>query len=158
MEVAYVTLSRMRPTGTKSRWHRWYALAVRDQLATGAACVLLPLIEFSLCRCGLTVTLRWLRSTVRAERLGQSPTVTARCRRAVSRASRNGPVSGRCLSQSLTLWWLLRQQGVGSRLKVGAVRSTSNFDAHAWLENEAGVINDSADVNRRYPVSFAVLG
>jgi len=129
-------------------------------LATAIACVLLPMIEISLAALGLRPTLQWLtRSAPQSVPLpNDARTVTRRARLAIDRASRNGMVRGRCLSQSLALWWILRRYGVESRLKLGAVAAQPAFDAHAWLENESGIINDSADVNRRYPASFAVLG
>lgn len=120
------------------------------------ACVLLPLVEISMRVLGLPPTLAWLRATASSRRAtGLEPRLF---RTAVDRASRHGLVAGRCLSQSLTLWWLLTNAGLGSRLRLGVTIGEQGFDAHAWVENDHGVINDSQDVSRRYPASFVPLG
>jgi len=130
-----------------------------DWAPTCAACILLPVIEGSLRLIDFLPTLAWLCATAPPVRLGGvGRRDTERVRRAVDRASRHGLVGGRCLSQSLALWWLLRLCGIGSRLKLGVLPTARAFEAHAWLENESGVINDSADVQQRYPAAFAVLG
>ena len=40
-----------------------------------------------------------------------------------------------CLRRALTMWWLLRRQGIESDLFFGVRRKNSGqFQAHAWLE------------------------
>jgi hypothetical protein len=70
----------------------------------------------------------------------------------VAIASRHAPYRGNCLSRSLTLWWLLLGQGIHSDLRIGVNRPQGKFEAHAWIEYQGVVINDRADVGRRYSV------
>ena len=54
-----------------------------------------------------------------------------------------------CLKQSLVLWILLRSQGIISELRIGIQRSTK-FSAHAWVEYQGIVLNDTDDVHQRF--------
>jgi hypothetical protein len=57
---------------------------------------------------------------------------------------------GNCLSQSLTLWWLLQSQGIKSDLRIGVRRVEGQFQAHAWIEHDGQPINDMQDVQSRF--------
>ncbi|MHB8753385.1 MAG: lasso peptide biosynthesis B2 protein [Candidatus Acidiferrales bacterium] len=70
--------------------------------------------------------------------------------RMVDAASRHGLVRGNCLSKSITLWWLLRRRGIPVRLRLGARRTVDQFEAHAWVEMNGRVVNDSEDVRTKY--------
>lgn len=63
-----------------------------------------------------------------------------------------GPYAGNCLSRSLTLWWLLRRQGLDSDLRIGVSKLAGRFQAHAWIEYQGIVVNDRPDVRERYGV------
>jgi len=70
--------------------------------------------------------------------------------RMVDAASRHGLVRGNCLSKSMVLWWLLRCQGIPVQLRLGARKTGDEFEAHAWVELDGRVANDSEDVRTRY--------
>ncbi|MEO1428197.1 MAG: lasso peptide biosynthesis B2 protein [Cyanobacteria bacterium J06632_19] len=55
-----------------------------------------------------------------------------------------------CLKKSLVLWGLLRHQGIESELRIGVQREAIKFEAHAWVECEGFVLNDTPDVRDRY--------
>lgn len=55
-----------------------------------------------------------------------------------------------CLDRSLTLWALLRRRGIHAGLQLGARKDQECFDAHAWIELDGVVLNDSDDVRQRY--------
>lgn len=55
-----------------------------------------------------------------------------------------------CLKQSLVLWTLLRCQGISSELRIGVQRDTDKFAAHAWVEYQGVVLNDTDDVHQRF--------
>ena len=55
-----------------------------------------------------------------------------------------------CLKQSLVLWILLRSQGILSELRIGVQRESDKFTAHAWVEYQGIVLNDTDDVHQRY--------
>ncbi|MCJ8280615.1 MAG: lasso peptide biosynthesis B2 protein [Rivularia sp. ALOHA_DT_140] len=65
-----------------------------------------------------------------------------------------------CLKKSLVLWILLRHQGIECELRIGVQREAIKFEAHAWVECEGFVLNDTPDVRERYamferPIEFS---
>ena len=51
-----------------------------------------------------------------------------------------------CLTRSLVLWWMLREQGLPSEMRIGerpAEAGKPGIRAHAWLELDGTVLNDS---------------
>jgi Transglutaminase-like superfamily len=50
---------------------------------------------------------------------------------------------GKCLSQSLLLWWLLRCQGIIPQLRIGVSKTHANFAAHAWVEYQGHPLGDN---------------
>lgn len=61
-----------------------------------------------------------------------------------------------CLKKSLVLWGLLRRQGIESELRIGVQKESGNFAAHAWVEYEGFVLNDSPNVRDRFSMFDAV--
>ena len=55
-----------------------------------------------------------------------------------------------CLKKSLVLWGLLRHQGIDSELRIGIRREVEKFEAHAWVEYQGFVLNDTRDVRDRF--------
>jgi hypothetical protein len=91
-------------------------------------------------RCGSSLALPPEEVAIRAERT----------RRYVELAARHGLCRGTCLSRSLTLWWLLKQQGIDSELRIGVHRMADGIRAHAWIEHQGVVLNDQPDVRTRF--------
>jgi hypothetical protein len=58
-------------------------------------------------------------------------------------AARNAFFCPNCLEQSLVLWWLLRRRGIAADLRIGARKEFERFEAHAWVEVDSAVLNDS---------------
>lgn len=54
--------------------------------------------------------------------------------RAVDRALRLGSIRPRCLTSSLVLYGLLREQGDAAVLVIGLPREARDHNAHAWVE------------------------
>jgi hypothetical protein len=69
---------------------------------------------------------------------------------AASSAEHHGLGTPNCLERSLTLWWLLRREGIEGELHFGARKSESRFEAHAWVELRGIVLNDSPTVHKHY--------
>ncbi|WP_158241497.1 lasso peptide biosynthesis B2 protein [Novosphingobium sp. TH158] len=61
---------------------------------------------------------------------------------------------GNCLSQSVTLWWLLRLRGIDTKLCIGIDRRSEQFSAHAWVEHRGLALNAGAAVRD----NFATFG
>jgi transglutaminase superfamily protein len=76
----------------------------------------------------------------------------------VQAAARHGVYSATCLPQSLTLWWLLKRQGIESDLRFGARKEAGRMEAHAWVELSGIPLNETLDVEQRFkPFEHAVI-
>jgi hypothetical protein len=69
--------------------------------------------------------------------------------RMVNAAARYG-LGATCLEKSLALWWLLRREGIVSRVRIGARKAAGKFEAHAWVERDGAALNESGDEHRHY--------
>lgn len=72
-------------------------------------------------------------------------------------AARYGFVRGNCLSRSMTLCYLLKRHGCTACLRLGGRRVGESFEAHAWVEFDGRVFDESPDLRRSFtpfPVYF----
>jgi len=72
--------------------------------------------------------------------------------RIVNIAANHNPIFSTCLHRSLVLWLLLGREGIASDLRLGAKKTDGQFDAHAWVEFQGSVLNDTQDVKQRYAI------
>lgn len=70
--------------------------------------------------------------------------------RLVRVAATHGLIRGSCLAQSLTIWWLLRRQGIPASLRIGVRKHNGRLEAHAWTEHQHRVLNDDANIAMRF--------
>jgi len=63
---------------------------------------------------------------------------------------RYGVMKSSCLEESLTLWYLLRKQGLEANLRIGVRKDKEKFEAHAWVEYEGEPLNQSEEVHLHY--------
>lgn len=76
----------------------------------------------------------------------------------VELAARRGFFNANCLQRSLTLWWLLKREGLHGDLKIGVRLQQQQCEAHAWVEYQGCVLNDSTDVGKRFaPFAGAIF-
>jgi hypothetical protein len=54
------------------------------------------------------------------------------------------------LEKSLTLWWLLRREGIVSSVRIGARKASGKFEAHAWVERDGAALNEPGAQHRHY--------
>ena len=121
-------------------------------LAAGAAIrTALRLLGYKRCRDWLDRLARVPGAEYRASPEAGQP---ARVARLVRAAARNGPFGRNCLVDALTLWWLLRRQGIVSDIRIGVRKDAGALDAHAWVECGGLALDEPADL----PGPFAPLG
>jgi hypothetical protein len=119
------------------------------------AAVLLPLIGASLRLRGYKRTQVWLearcvrRSPALPQTAGNKDIVEKTCRM-VRAAVRYGMPGASCLEASLTLWYLLRLQGISATVRIGVRKHANLFEAHAWVEHEGAALNQSEEVHRHF--------
>lgn len=66
-----------------------------------------------------------------------------------------------CLDRSFLLWALLRLRGIDSDLFLGVRREQDKFEAHAWVEIDGIVLNDTSNVREMFspfPVPISAAG
>ncbi len=128
-------------------------LTGREGVLLAAALVLLPLTALRLRVTGFG---RLSSMAAPGGEGGHAPAATgdaSRVRataRMVAAAAHHGPFHATCLPQSLVVQWLLRRQGIPSRLQLGVRKENGVLGAHAWVEYRGEPVIDSPDVRRRF--------
>jgi len=157
------------PESVWTKWRRFRELPPLERSLVLRAMALLPLTEAGLRLMGFR---RWkelvehLSLSVPQRRIlerADQQMMAERISRSVRSAELHGPGTPNCLERSLTLWWLLQCYGIDGELHVGARKSESRFEAHAWVELRGVVLNDSPNVHKHYarfdaPIAAAEAG
>jgi hypothetical protein len=131
---------------------KFLGLVRYERLLLLEAVAMLPLAAFGLKTIGLRRSFRLL-ARGKSDAPGCSLGGTTARRRAlrtgvlVGLAAAHGPVRGSCLAQSLTIWWLLRRQGIPADLCIGVRRRAGRLEAHAWMEYRGAVLNVDTNVD-----------
>jgi len=73
-----------------------------------------------------------------------------RIARMVAAASEEGIFHGKCLEQSIVLWWFLLRRRMPAELQIGGRRTSAGFEAHAWVEIAGIVVNDRDVVSQDF--------
>src|SRR5687767_14995405 len=147
-----------------NKWRKFIGLSARERILLSQSLALLPLAALALRVMGLRNYQIVMDKLSRGSRLpGEVDDRKLRDQvrktaRLVAAARKYGPYRAKCLPESLTLWWLLRRQGIESQIRFGARKNDRRMEAHAWVEFEGTPLNDSTDVSERFkPFERAVL-
>jgi hypothetical protein len=138
------------------KWRRFRRRPSEDRRLILRAALILPLTEIGLRWFGFRRWKKLIEKFSRPAHLLQSlpadvqRETALRAVRAVRSAECHGPANPNCLERSLTLWWLLRRNGVEAELHIGARKQGARFEAHAWVELGGQVINDGAEIHQHY--------
>ena len=119
------------------------------------AAILLPLVRWSLRLRGYGKTFTSLQGRVQFQteetetgpELREKVQITCRMVRAALRYSLSQYT---CLEESLTLWYLLREQGIPACLRIGVRKEKEVFEAHAWVEHGGEALNQDEAMHRHY--------
>ena len=118
--------------------------------------LLLPVIHLALLLLGYSRLRKGMEKLLPLKSIDISPpdaenTQQARdIARIVSIAARHGLYRATCLRRSLLFWWFLRGRGIQSRVCFGVRKMDHQLEAHAWVEYQGIVINDSERVREAY--------
>jgi hypothetical protein len=136
------------------RLRRFSALERPAQILFLRAILLLPLVSLSLRWRGFretqTVLERFLSKANPERNIAEASRRAALTAHMVNVADRRGLVHPSCLAKSLTLWWLLRRQGITSHLRIGIRKDNEKFEAHAWVECDGAALNEPEEHHRHY--------
>ncbi len=136
-------------------FQRYRALDPEARKTFRRAAVLLPLVGASLRLRGYNRTQEWLqarlgrRNPALPRTTGSKDIVGTTCR-LVRAAVHHGMPGASCLEASLTLWYLLRLQGISASVRIGVRKHMNLFEAHAWVEHEGVALNQSEEVHRHF--------
>lgn len=137
-------------------WRRFRKLPRLERSMFFRAVFLLPVTTCALRCIGLQKTKRLMdswqkRDATRArDDVAEEWRIAHAARRMTEAASQHGVVRGSCLSKSIVLEHLLRRQGWDATVHVGGRKEGRSFEAHAWVELDGRVVNDSEDVRGRF--------
>ncbi len=138
------------------RWRRFRMRPREDRALILRALVLLPMTELGLRIFGfrrwkeLLENFSFSTRPPRALEPAAKMEIAVRAVRAVRSVELHGLSTPNCLERSMTLWWLLRRDGVAAELHIGARMQGERFEAHAWVELAGVVLNDTAEVHNHY--------
>ena len=134
---------------------RYSGLDSQSQRIFWRAAILLPLVRASLRIRGYNQTYSSLQKRLRSDvpaplaQFTMQEEARKTCRM-VHAAMRYSPLKFTCLEESLTLWFLLRKQGICSRLRIGVRKTNEKFEAHAWVELAGKALNQPEHLHRHY--------
>jgi hypothetical protein len=132
-------------------WQRWREMPSIERRQFVIAAGLVPAMAVALRIVGFNRMQAWLNDVgTPAATAAPTPTVIRAAVLAISRVKRYGLYRGNCLSQSMTLVWLLKRRGAAPDLRLGVRLTGPKFDAHAWVELDGRVLNDTPDVHTRF--------
>jgi hypothetical protein len=138
------------------KWRRFRKRPPEDRTLILRAALILPLTEIGLRLLGFR---RWkglIENFSLPSHLSQSlpgdlqHEMALRAVRAVRSVELHGLTNPNCLERSMTLWCLLRREGVEGELHIGARKEGGQLKAHAWVELCGEVLNDGAEVHQHY--------
>jgi len=138
-----------------NKWRRFRRLSALERSALLRALVLLPVTAAALRTIGFR---RWssFLSKFAPQKNPIAPVTpeslksARRTARMVAAASNEGIVRGKCLEQSIVLWWFLKLRQLPAELQIGGRRTNTGFEAHAWVELAGTVVNDRDTVHQDF--------
>ena len=129
---------------------RWDRLSFRERLDLVELVLLIPTVTVALRTFGFRRTHQWIDRRGAQASSDRHPGARFTPMTTLRRARRYAPYTGNCLSQSLALLWLLKGRGVPASLCLGARLENGQLAAHAWVEHDGRVLNDTVDVRERF--------
>ena len=139
-----------------NRLRKFFRLNPSERWTLAHAMILLPLTRMLLRVVGLRRSQRILLSFIprnfakKGERSEAVLTQALQISHSVSLANNYGVYQANCLQRSLVLCLLLRRRGIERELHFGTRKDIGRIEAHAWVEINDIVLNDSSDVRQRF--------
>lgn len=118
------------------------------------ATVLLPSVAGGLRLIGLSrtqsVLARLARVTRRLTGGALDPARAQAMERMVRIAAGASRLQTRCLQRSLVLWFLMHAGGLQAEIWFGVSKDANGVNAHAWVEYDGQVLNDTSGVRDQF--------
>jgi hypothetical protein len=138
-----------------SAFHRFFRLSSLERRMFVRGVLLLPIAACALRFVQMKTVMSWMErfSKERLPFKGNKDEIrdlTETAQRMLEAASRYGVARGNCLSKSIVLCHLLRRTGLPAKLRVGGRKEGPQFAAHAWVEFNGLVIDDSEELHKDF--------
>ena len=131
-----------------NRLQKFRALTTSEKAVFLRASTLFPLVAIALRVLGMRGCQKLLGRL--SLMLPGAPTLgRVRVAHLVNIAAYHGLYTANCLQRSLALSFELQRVGIENQLRIG-ISNDGQFKAHAWIEHEGAVLNDSPEVLREY--------
>ncbi len=134
-------------------WQKFQEFSWTEKFLFAQALLLLPINILGLKLLGFR---RWQAVFQRLLKNNLPPNIDVQNAQGIARivniAAAHGIFKALCLPRSMTLWWMLSRRGIASELRIGVRKEGEVFAAHAWLECQGIVLNDSAEVGTDFTV------
>jgi hypothetical protein len=135
------------------RIERFTALNFRGKLLLLKLTLIVAIIEISLRLLGfkkvVALLLRFAKKTKSATDISEK---IQKYKKLIFLVSRIFPFAGKCLARSLALWWLLRNSGIETELKIGMQKKDGKMAGHAWVEYQEKPLVFNQNVAYNYTV------
>jgi Transglutaminase-like superfamily len=136
-----------------SKVDKFVRLSWQERSLLLQALMLLPFVAICLHLLGMGRT-QYILARLCPQTTSRSPELlwpqTATTARMVAIAAHYSQLWTNCLKRSLVLWYLLRRQGIVSELRIGVQQGVEEFQAHAWIEYQNIVLNDTPNVRQHF--------
>jgi hypothetical protein len=144
------SILRGRAGRAPSRVRAWLALPYPEQVAVFRMALLVCACSVGLHTLGVRRMMAWAAGPVLRASAADADSAVAAAVKALGRVGRHSPRPGTCLSRSLALQRWLSRSGVDSTLRFGGRVVNASLDAHAWVERDGAILNDTPDVADRF--------
>jgi len=138
------------------KWRRFINRPSEERALIVRAMVVLPLAGIGLRVFGFRRCKEWMERISNSRNSASVPepaaqlAIAERAVRAIRSVELHGLATPNCLESSMVLLWLLRRQGIRGELHIGARKSGTRLEAHAWVELCGQVLNDHTEVDHHY--------
>ena len=134
---------------------KFHSLSNQEKVFFLQAIVSLPLVRIGLKTLGYQRIRRLLSQVGRLQatpqgKQGDIDNIARAAAKMVHRAAQTRIGRANCLPRSLTLWSLLRSQGMDSDFCLGVKKNSRTIEAHAWVEYHGTPLNEGPDVSQQF--------
>jgi len=145
-------MSQQRNDWLARQWRKARELSASDWMLIVQLTGWLVVVELGLRLLPLRTLVGILQGRHRARAANGAGVKAEHASRCVDLAARLDPFPATCLKKSLVLYALLSRRGLAVELFIGAAKTGSKLDAHAWLECQGQVVTGGPPTERYAPL------
>jgi hypothetical protein len=144
-----------------NKWQKFKKLSWAERVVILESMVMFVLVAPMLRFIGFGFCIKFLNLVIMSKNCDEQSLPMEQARKVahlVNVTAYHMPVRANCLQRSMVLWWMLRREGIMSKVRFGARKESTGLAAHAWVELNETVLNDSDDIAQKYiPLTSTAL-